>query len=767
MPDRLESRARGRWDLLPALLPFAPLLYVAWADGELSDAEFAVVRQHVASARISAELRDSLSGWLDPSDPPDSVELRRLLDAIHDCAAAVPPEACDSLADLGGALAAVRKVRLGRAEKRAIAEIEELLGVAGGEAARSLLPQPIAVEEAPASRIDRAALARAIAGQHAALRTRVLELLSTPAFAYIDPHDHHAYRDQVLTWARALADAGFGGQAYPRDFGGEHDVTRAIAVFETLAYHDISLLVKFGVQFGLFGGSILQLGTRIHHERHLADVATLALPGCFAMTETDHGSNVRDLETTATYDVERREFVIHTPHAGARKDWIGNAALHGRMATVFAQCIVRGERHGVHAFLVHIRKADGSPADGVVLEDCGPKEGLNGVDNGRIGFDHVRIPRDHLLDRFASVGEDGTYTSPIRSPARRFFTMLGTLIAGRISIATAAVSATRSGLTIAIRYTARRRQFGPEGQPEIPILDYLAVQRALFPALATTYALGFATRALVRAYAHRSAEDAQEIETLAAGLKAAASRHAVDTLQTAREVCGGQGYGEANRLSILRADTDVFTTFEGANDVLLQLVAKSLLTEYREQFGELRLWNVLRHVGARAATAIAERNPIATRRTDPDHLRDPEFLAAAFRYREARLLGSLARRLRARITGGEDSFTALNACQDHAIALALASVDRVVFDAFQSGIDACEEADAVPVLQLLQSLHGLARVERELAWYLEKSFVEPVKAEAIHAEVNRLCREIRPMAVDLVDAFGIPDALLAAPIAIQ
>ncbi len=343
--------------------------------------------------------------------------------------------------------------------------------------------------------------------------------------------------------------------------------------------------------------------------------------------------------------------------------------------------------------------------------------------------------------------------------------MLGTLIAGRISIATAAVSAARSGLTIAIRYTARRRQFGPEGAPEVPVLDYLVVQRALLPALAGTVALGFATRALVRRFGVRSEDRAQELEALAAGLKALASRHAVDTLQACREACGGQGYLEANRISILRADTDVFTTFEGANDVLLQLVAKGLLTEYREQFGELRLWNVLRHVGARAATAIAERNPIATRRTDADHLRDPDFLAAALRFRETRLLDSLARRLRARIGDGEDSFAALVACQDHAVALAKASMERVVFDAFTDGIDACTEADALEPLRALRSLYGLWLIERDLGWYLEKSFVEPVKAEAIRTEVNHLCREIRPMATAIVDAFGIPDALLAAPIA--
>ena len=56
--------------------------------------------------------------------------------------------------------------------------------------------------------------------------------------------------------------------------------------------------------------------------------------------------------------------------------------------------------------------------------------GLNGVDNGQLWFDHVRVPRDALLDRYASVAEDGTYSSPIPSVAQRFGTMVGGLTTG-------------------------------------------------------------------------------------------------------------------------------------------------------------------------------------------------------------------------------------------------------------------------------------------------------------------------------------------------
>src|SRR6185295_9821939 len=247
------------------------------------------------------------------------------------------------------------------------------------------------------------------------------------------------------------------------------------------------------------------------------------------------------------FDRERGDFELHTPDEMARKDWIGNAARDGRMATVFAQLEVDATPHGVHAFLVPIRGEGGSPLPGVTIEDCGRKGGLLGVDNGRLTFDRVRVPRESLLNRFADVDEWGVYTSPIASPGRRFFTMLGTLVAGRISVAAASLSAAKSGLAIAVRYAVERRQFGPSDAPETALLDYPHHQRRLLPRLATAYAIDFAHKDLVARYLARTERDAREVESWAAGLKAYASRFAVDTLQVCRECCGGQGYLTVNR----------------------------------------------------------------------------------------------------------------------------------------------------------------------------------------------------------------------------
>jgi acyl-CoA oxidase len=770
-PGGAGQPVAGR-ELHRELLPLAPLLYLAWADGALSPGELDAVREMAGRPGLLDDRgRAVLRSWLNPDDPPSAAELARLLELIqayggHDARAA--PE---DLVLLGERIAAAVQTDTGASVRAALREIQYVLGVAGAEAARSLTDAPAtadADDAGTAATFDPARLHAWLDSDAGDTRARVLELLTSDAFRYVDPRDTRAYREKVLEWCRELAREGFGALAFPPEFGGANDIAASIAAFETIAYHDLSLLVKYGVHFGLFGGSIYLLGTRKHHEAYLRDVSTLALPGCFAMTETGHGSNVRDIETTATFDTASGEFIVNTPAPQARKDYIGNAALHGRLAVVFAQLHTDTGEHGVHAFLVPIRSADGDVLAGVTIEDCGLKAGLNGVDNGRISFDRVRIPRDNLLDRYGSVTEGGAYSSPIPGDGRRFFTMLGTLVAGRISIACASLSAAKSGLTIAVRYTHQRRQFGPEGGAEIPVLDYITMQRRLIPRLATAVALDFALKSVVRSFADAADDDIREIETLAAALKAYASDWTVETLQECREACGGQGFLFANRIGALRADTDVFTTFEGANHVLYQLVARACLTEYRDQFGELKLWNVARHIAARAATRVAELNPIVTRRTDIDHLLDPDFHAAALRYRQDRLTASLARRLKQRIDDGMDSFDALNQCQDHAVALGTAFAEHFTLQRFHAGVQACADPASRRILARLAALFGLARLQAGSSWYLETGYMDAPKSRAVRTAVNDLCREIRPSAPAIAAAFGIPETLLeAATIAVD
>jgi len=238
----------------------------------------------------------------------------------------------------------------------------------------------------------------------------------------------------------------------PTALGEQDDPGGRVATFQPVGHSNLSLLVKMGVRFGLIGGSVHRLGTERRHSELLPAISTTELPGSFDVSESGHGSDVRSIRAQVRDDVAAQEFVVHTPNETGRKDWIGNAARHARVAVVFAQLDVPGAAQGVHAFLVPIRDEDGVVLPGVEVEDCGDKMGLQGVDNGRLHFHAVRVPRTALLDRFGSVAADGTYSSLISSPGARFFIMIGALVKGRICIAGAGLAVARNALTIAVRW---------------------------------------------------------------------------------------------------------------------------------------------------------------------------------------------------------------------------------------------------------------------------------------------------------------------------
>jgi acyl-CoA oxidase len=624
---------------------------------------------------------------------------------------------------------------------------------------------------------EAATLRRVLDGRWAHVREEVRRRMDAalhPPSSDLSTEEHRAL---VLEQLHELAASGVQRLGFSSRHGGGGDIGGSVTSFEMLGFADLSLLVKAGVQWGLFGGAVQALGTQRHHAQYLRPIMDLELLGCFAMTETGHGSDVQSLRTTATYDPDAREFVIDTQDALARKDYIGNAARDGRMAVVFAQLITQGEGRGVHALLVPIRDEAGRPMPGVTISDCGRKAGLNGVDNGRLSFDAVRVPREALLDRYGQVAEDGTYTSPIENETRRFFTMLGTLVRGRVSIAGGAASATKQALAIAVRYGERRRQFARPGSgEEVVLLDYLAHQRRLLPALATTYALHFAQGELVsRLHDVQSAEAPDEaaqrqIESRAAGLKAVATWHATATIQACREACGGAGYLAENQLPQLKADTDVFTTFEGDNTVLLQLVAKVLLTSYRDDFGDLDTLGTVRFVADQFVGAVIERTAargllqrLASAGRGPDaDLRDRALHVQLFEDREKHVLDGLARRLRG--TSSADAFEAFNAAQDHVLRAARVHVDRVVLEAFVAAIDACADPAAAALLDTVCDLYVLSNIEADLDWFLGHGRLTPARGKAVTRAVNDLCRELRPHARTLVDAFGIPESTLTAAI---
>jgi acyl-CoA oxidase len=235
-----------------------------------------------------------------------------------------------------------------------------------------------------------------------------------------------------------------------------------------------------------------------------------------------------------------------------------------------------------------------------------------------------------------------------------------------------------------------------------------------------------------------------------------------------REACGGAGYLQENRLPHLKADTDVFTTFEGDNTVLLQLVAKGLLTGYRDAFGSLDGWGKVGFIADMVRETVLERTAArgliarlvdaVPGRDDDVPLLDRGWQLKMLEDREKHVLEGAIRRLRRGAgTPGARPFDVFNDVQDHVLKTAQAHVDRVVLEAFVAGIERTTDADARALLERVCDLYALSTIEADRAWFLEHGRLTPTRSKALSTTVNALLKDLRPHMVTLVDAFAIPE----------
>lgn len=622
-------------------------------------------------------------------------------------------------------------------------------------------------------KLNQAELQDHVLGPWAEDRRQVRKLMEDPFFHHPFNLSKEEHRELTLQQLQELADRKIIGKAYPTEFGGQASPGANIAGFTEMFHAHPSMQIKGGVQWGLFGSAILSLGNEEQHKKWLPGVLNLELPGVYAMTEIGHGSDVGNIDTTATYIPEDDEFEIHTPFKAAWKDYLGNAARHGKAAVVFAQLITKNVNYGVHAFFVPLRNDAGNFLPGIGGEDDGVKGGLNGVDNGRLHFTHVRIPRTNLLDKLGHVDQHGDYTTSIASSGRRFFTMLGALVQGRVSLALTAANASALALTGAITYGNQRRQFNAASDIEEQVLlDYGLHQRRLIDRLARTYADIFTTNDLlvkfheVQSGQNDTDENRQELETLAAGIKAVTTWNALDVYQESREATGGAGYiAGKNRFNALRDDLDIYTTFEGDNNVLLQLVGRRLLGDYSKEFADGSFKVLTRFVTERAEHSLYQRSglrrvvqqvtDVGSDRRSAAWLKDTEVQRELFSDRVRTQVAEVADALRpvakkpqaeqARVFN-ENQYDLIKASKSHA--------ELLQWESFTEALERIEDQDTHKIMTWMRDLFALSTIEKDLGWFIEYGRISQQRARALRQYTNRLAARLRPHAQDLVDTFG-------------
>ncbi|NKI30635.1 acyl-CoA dehydrogenase [Croceivirga thetidis] len=743
------------------IAPYIPFFYVIWSDDLLSASEIQVVKKAIKEDdSLSNEERKILANWLDKGNPPKNTEVKKWQQFITQSKAKLVESEIYPLETFSQKVAKGHKIDV--TENNQLQYVEKTLGIQPNH--YNHLFNVEVDRQIDSLRFEPKFLDEILYGDKLSEVRRFRDFLKHQDFKWTIHPTKEGAREVVLKQLKNLASGGWGAYAYPEEYGGKDNLETYAAIFEHLMFVDGSLAVKFGVQFGLFGGSIQNLGNSVQRDKYLSNTGDTSLLGCFAMTETGHGSNVRGINTTATYLHEERSLVIDTPGKYDNKEYIGNA-LHSKMATVFAQLIVNGQNEGVHAILVPLRDTKHQVLDGVTIEDNGYKLGLNGVDNGKIWFSQVKVPIENLLDKYGGIDENGNYKSPIKNPNKRFFTMLGTLVGGRICVAKGALAAAKMSLTISVKHGLRRRQFNDSIKiQEDLLIDYPTHQLRLIPKVASCLVYHFALERAMYEYASNKDGDKRRIETQVAGLKSIITWFSSQAVQESREACGGKGYLRENRIADLKNDSDIFTTFEGDNTVLLQLAAKGVLSDFKSEFNSGGFASVLKLLGNQLNDKLTTINPLYVNKVDSEHLYNHKFHLHALDFRLRRLTYTAAMRIRNYIKKGMPSYQAFLKTQTHLLEVGKAYSEVLAIKWYYEKTRSITDDKYRDLFFQIGSLHSLNIIRKDAEWYLEQGYLGSAKSKAIRQRIERLSSELRPHIGSLIDGFGIPEHLLTAPI---
>lgn len=514
-----------------------------------------------------------------------------------------------------------------------------------------------------------------------------------------------------------------------------------------LSISDPAVGTRLGINLLLFVNAIKGNGTDAQIKYWLHERGTLQIKGiygCFGMTELAHGSNVANLQTTATYNPDRKTFTINTPNLGATKWWIGGAAHSSNHTVVYARLISKGKDYGVKTFVVQLRDSNFELLPGISIGDIGSKMGRDAIDNGWIQFNDVEIPKEYFLQKFTTIDDDGTvHNTPLEQLS------LSALIQGRVGMVLDSARHGAKFITIALRYAIGRQQFGnPENENQI--INYSLHQYRLVPYLALVYLLAPASQKLCADYdvilkelyeggnIKKTIFDLKNLFVNSASLKASNTWLISQLIDEARQACGGHGYHAYSGLGRAFNDWSVQQTWEGDNNVLSINAGRSIIKYYQ---------------AAQKGKPQGEDFQYLTKNFDNfkfdfDDLRSYINVWSAIIIKVAQHALS--------IYGGDwDSVSQerLMISKFHSNHYLMTSYFKRLNEGSVSGEDA-------RVLTLIFKLYSLYFIDKFSGVFLQFKLFDAATLGAVQLEIKKVLGQVRPHLCGLTDAFKYPDAII-------
>ncbi|XP_039264820.2 peroxisomal acyl-coenzyme A oxidase 1-like [Styela clava] len=512
------------------------------------------------------------------------------------------------------------------------------------------------------------------------------------------------------------------------------------------------------IHSGVFVPTIMNLGNQEQVEKWVPLAVNFNIIGTYAQTELGHGTNLRGLETTATFIPESQEFVVNTPKLSSMKWWPGDLGKAANHAVVMAQLIIKGESYGMMPFIVQIRDLSTHlPLPGVKVGDIGAKFAFESNDNGFLILDNVRIPKENMLSGVAEVDAEGNFM--LKSDPRVLY---GGMMLIRVNLVDSqAVFPLQQACTIATRYSIVRRQGSIQsGGDEVSILDYVAQQHKLFPLLAASYAFHFSSRQTHELYKIINAEvkngefsNLPELHALTAGMKAYLTEKCLAGTDICRRACGGHGYLQASGFPNIYLQQLASVTYEGENTVMFLQCARYLMKCMSGVINGRKIVGIPSYLNER----MSDRCHATSERDLTNH----DTLLQCLKHRSSFLIRQAKEKIDSLTKSGKSYQDVWNITSVELVNVARAHLEYYIFSSFLQVIQNMNaSADTKGKMGELCSLFGLHTINENMADLLRDKYLSAKQARlATEAELSSLSR-IRKYALGLVDAFDFTDKTL-------